>query len=204
MEKSIRDDGPQSHLVKEGTPTMGGALILLAIFISTLLWADLGNRYVWIVLATTLAFGLVGWVDDYRKVVEKNPRGLPARWKYLWQSVFGLATAITLYYTAQAPAETELIVPFFKNVALSMGPFYILFTYLVIVGTSNAVNLTDGLDGLAAGLLAISIIVFGVISYISGRVDFSDYLNILYIPNSSELVNYMCCFIWFWVRVFMV
>ena len=129
MGQAIRGDGPQSHLSKAGTPTMGGALILLAVFISTLLWADLGNRYVWIVLGTTLTFGLVGWVDDYRKVVEKDPRGLPARWKYLWQSLFGLTAALVLYYTAQVPAETELIVPFFKNVALAMGPFYILFAY---------------------------------------------------------------------------
>ena len=188
MGQAIRSDGPQTHLSKAGTPTMGGALILLAIFISTLLWADLGNRYVWIVLATTLAFGLVGWVDDYRKVVEKNPRGLPARWKYLWQSVFGLATAITLYYTAQAPAETELIVPFFKNVALSMGPFYILFTYLVIVGTSNAVNLTDGLDGLAILPTVMVSGALGIIAYLTGNYQFADYLHIPYISGAGELL----------------
>jgi phospho-N-acetylmuramoyl-pentapeptide-transferase len=167
---------------------MGGALILLAIFISTLLWADIGNRYVWIVLGTTLAFGLVGWVDDYRKVVEKNPRGLPARWKYLWQSIFGLTTAIILYYTAQTPAETELIVPFFKNIALSMGPFYILFTYLVIVGTSNAVNLTDGLDGLAILPTVMVSGALGIIAYLTGNYQFADYLHIPYITGAGELL----------------
>lgn len=188
MGQAIRSDGPKTHLSKAGTPTMGGALILLAIFISTLLWADLGNRYVWIVLGTTLAFGLVGWVDDYRKVVEKNPRGLPARWKYLWQSIFGLTTGIILYYTAQTPAETELIVPFFKNVALSMGPFYILFTYLVIVGTSNAVNLTDGLDGLAILPTVMVSGALGIIAYLTGNYQFADYLHIPYITGAGELL----------------
>jgi phospho-N-acetylmuramoyl-pentapeptide-transferase len=188
MGQAIRSDGPKTHLSKAGTPTMGGALILLAIFISTLLWADLGNRYVWIVLGTTLAFGLVGWVDDYRKVVEKNPRGLPARWKYLWQSIFGLTTAIILYYTAQTPAETELIVPFFKNIALSMGPFYILFTYLVIVGTSNAVNLTDGLDGLAILPTVMVSGALGIIAYLTGNYQFADYLHIPYITGAGELL----------------
>jgi phospho-N-acetylmuramoyl-pentapeptide-transferase len=188
MGQAIRSDGPKTHLSKAGTPTMGGALILLAIFISTLLWADLGNRYVWIVLGTTLAFGLVGWVDDYRKVVEKNPRGLPARWKYLWQSIFGLTTAIILYYTAQTPAETELIVPFFKNVALSMGPFYILFTYLVIVGTSNAVNLTDGLDGLAILPTVMVSGALGIIAYLTGNYQFATYLHIPYITGAGELL----------------
>jgi phospho-N-acetylmuramoyl-pentapeptide-transferase len=188
MGQAIRSDGPKTHLSKAGTPTMGGALILLAIFLSTLLWADLGNRYVWIVLGTTLAFGLVGWVDDYRKVVEKNPRGLPARWKYLWQSIFGLTTAIILYYTAQTPAETELIVPFFKNVALSMGPFYILFTYLVIVGTSNAVNLTDGLDGLAILPTVMVSGALGIIAYLTGNYQFADYLHIPYITGAGELL----------------
>ena len=149
MGQAIRSDGPQSHLSKAGTPTMGGALILVAIFISTLLWANLENTYVWVVLGVTFGFGLIGWVDDYRKVVHKNPRGLPARWKYFWQSLCGLAAAVFLFANAASPAELELIVPFFKNVAFNLGPFYILFTYFVIVGTSNAVNLTDGLDGLA-------------------------------------------------------
>ena len=188
MGQVIRRDGPQTHLSKAGTPTMGGALILLSIFVSTLLWADLGNRYVWIVLGTTFFFGLVGWVDDYRKVVEKDPRGLPARWKYFWQSVFGLAAAITLYYGAQTPAETELIVPFFKDIALTMGPFYILFTYLVIVGTSNAVNLTDGLDGLAILPAVMVGGALGVIAYLTGNYQFANYLHIPYIGGAGELL----------------
>ena len=188
MAQVIRSDGPQTHLSKAGTPTMGGALILLAIFVSTLLWADLGNRYVWIVLGTTLFFGLVGWVDDYRKIVEKDPRGLPARWKYFWQSVFGLGAAIVLYYGAQTPAETELIVPFFKNIALTMGPFYILFTYLVIVGTSNAVNLTDGLDGLAILPAVMVGGALGVIAYLTGNYQFANYLHIPFISGAGELL----------------
>ena len=188
MGQVIRSDGPQTHLSKAGTPTMGGALILLAIFVSTLLWADLGNRYVWIVLGTTLLFGLVGWVDDYRKIVEKDPRGLPARWKYFWQSVFGLGAAIVLYYGAQTPAETELIVPFFKNIALTMGPFYILFTYLVIVGTSNAVNLTDGLDGLAILPAVMVGGALGVIAYLTGNYQFANYLHIPFISGAGELL----------------
>ena len=147
--QSVRNDGPQSHLSKSGTPTMGGALILMAIFVSTLLWSDLSNRYVWVVMGVTFIFGAVGWVDDYRKVVEKNSRGLPARWKYLWQSVGGLGAAIFLYQTATSDAETALYVPFFKDIAIPLGIGYIALTYFVIVGGSNAVNLTDGLDGLA-------------------------------------------------------
>src|SRR5690554_7934342 len=144
--QAVRTDGPQSHLSKKGTPTMGGALILSAITISTLLWADLSNRYVWVVLAVTLLFGAIGWVDDYRKVIEKNPRGLPGRWKYFWQSVIGAAAAIVLYMTASLPQETSLYLPFLKNVSLTLGPvLFILLTYFVIVGSSNAVNLTDGL-----------------------------------------------------------
>jgi phospho-N-acetylmuramoyl-pentapeptide-transferase len=160
--QTVRDDGPQSHLSKAGTPTMGGALILVAVAISTLLWADLGNRYVWIVLLTTLAFGVIGLVDDYRKLVLRDPRGMPARWKYLWQTVAGFAAAIALYVTAGSPVETELLIPYLKDVSIQLGPWFILVTYFVIVGSSNAVNLTDGLDGLAvmptvlvAGALAL-------------------------------------------------
>ena len=152
----------------------------------------------------TLAFGLVGWVDDYRKVVEKNPRGLPARWKYLWQSIFGLTTAIILYYTAQTPAETELIVPFFKNIALSMGPFYILFTYLVIVGTSNAVNLTDGLDGLAILPTVMVSGALGIIAYLTGNYQFAEYLNIPYIRGAGELVVFCAAHRGGWHGFFMV
>ena len=186
--QSIRNDGPQSHLSKAGTPTMGGAVILLSIGISTLLWADLTSRYVWIVLAVTFLFGAVGWVDDWRKVVEKNSVGLPARWKYLWQSVGGLSAAIVLYMTAQSPAETELIVPFFKDVAIDMGLFFIVFTYFVIVGTSNAVNLTDGLDGLAIMPTVMVAAGLGVFAYLSGHVQFASYLNIPYITGSGELI----------------
>jgi phospho-N-acetylmuramoyl-pentapeptide-transferase len=186
--QSIRNDGPQSHLSKAGTPTMGGAVILLAIGISTLLWADLSSRYVWIVLAVTFIFGAVGWVDDWRKVVEKNSVGLPARWKYFWQSIGGFGAAVVLYATAQSPAETELIVPFFKDIAINMGLFFIIFTYFVIVGTSNAVNLTDGLDGLAIMPTVMVAAGLGVFAYLSGHIEFSSYLNIPYINGSGELI----------------
>jgi len=188
MGQAIRTDGPKTHLSKAGTPTMGGALILLALFVSTLLWSDLGNRYVWIVLGVTFSFGLIGWVDDYRKVVEKNPRGLPGRWKYFWQSVFGLAAAWVLYSTAQSPAELELIVPFFKNVALPMGVFYVVFTYFVIVGTSNAVNLTDGLDGLAILPTVLVSGALGIIAYLTGNYQFATYLHIPYISGAGEML----------------
>ncbi|MDG1165688.1 MAG: phospho-N-acetylmuramoyl-pentapeptide-transferase [Porticoccaceae bacterium] len=204
MGQAIRSDGPKSHLSKAGTPTMGGALILLAIFISTLLWADLENRYVWVVLGVAFTFGLIGWVDDYRKVVEKNPRGLPGRWKYFWQSIFGFTAAATLYYTAQSPAELELIVPFFKNFALNMGPFYILFTYFVIVGTSNAVNLTDGLDGLAILPTVLVSGALGIIAYLTGNYQFANYLHIPYISGAGELLIFTAAlsgaglgFLWF-------
>ena len=145
----VRDDGPQTHLVKAGTPTMGGALILVAVAIATLLWADLGNRYVWVMLVTTTLFGAIGWVDDYKKLVLKNSDGLSARSKILWQSGVALSVAMFLYLTSTTPAETSLIVPFFKNVSVDLGLWYVPMVYLVVVGASNAVNLTDGLDGLA-------------------------------------------------------
>lgn len=204
MGQAIRNDGPQSHLTKAGTPTMGGALILLSIFISTLFWADLHNRYVWVVLGVTFSFGLIGWVDDYRKVVEKNPRGLPGRWKYFWQSIFGFIAAFVLFYTAQMPAETELIVPFFKNFALALGPFYIVLTYFVIVGTSNAVNLTDGLDGLAILPTVLVSGALGIIAYLTGHYQFASYLNIPYISGAGELLIFTAAlcgaglgFLWF-------
>lgn len=186
--QTVRDDGPQSHLSKAGTPTMGGALILVAVAAATLLWADLTNRYVWIVLLTTLAFGVVGLVDDYRKLVLKDPRGLPARWKYLGQTVFGFMAAVALYATAQSPAETELLIPYLKDVSIQLGPWFILLTYFVIVGSSNAVNLTDGLDGLAimptvlvAGALAIFV-------YAAGHSEIAAYLLIPHLPEVGELV----------------
>ena len=186
--QSVRDDGPQSHLSKAGTPTMGGALILIAIAFSTLLWGDLSNLYVWVVLVVTLVFGAVGWVDDYRKVVEKNSRGLPARWKYFWQSIGGFGAAVVLYLSASGPAETQLIVPFFKEVVIDMGLFFIVFTYFVIVGTSNAVNLTDGLDGLAILPTVMVAGALGIFSYLSGHVRFAEYLQIPYILGSGELI----------------
>ena len=149
--QAVREDGPESHLVKSGTPTMGGALILVAIVAGSLLWGSLDSRYLWVAVLTTLAFGAIGWVDDYRKVVERDSRGLPARWKYFWQSLVGFAAAAFLYTSAAIPAETNLYVPFFKDVALPLGLLFVPFAYLVIVGSSNAVNLTDGLDGLAIG-----------------------------------------------------
>jgi len=186
--QAVRTDGPQTHLVKSGTPTMGGALILVAIGVSTLLWANLSNPYVWIVLGVMVVFGAVGWVDDYRKVVEKNPRGLPAKWKYLWQSVGGLAAAVSLYYLAKTPVETTLIFPFFKDLVLPLGVFYILLTYLVIVGSSNAVNLTDGLDGLAIMPTVMVAGALAIFAYLSGNIKFADYLHIPYVAGSGELV----------------
>ena len=184
----IRDDGPQSHLSKAGTPTMGGVLILVGITVSTLLWSDLTNHYVWVLLLVTLAFGTVGWVDDYRKVFRKNAVGLPARWKYFWQSLIGIAAAVVLYKSALGPAETQYILPFFKSVALDLGLFYIVISYFFIVGFSNAVNLTDGLDGLA---ILPSVLVggaLGAIAYLAGHVEFASYLQIPYVAGSGEVV----------------
>ena len=186
--QSVRHDGPQSHLSKKGTPTMGGALILVAIALSTLLWADLSNLYVWVVLGVTVSFGAIGWVDDYRKVIEKNSRGLPSRWKYFWQSVFGLAAAIVLYWSASTPVETTLIVPFFKQLEFQMGLLFIVLTYFVIVGSSNAVNLTDGLDGLAILPTVMVGGALGIFAYLSGNFQFAEYLLIPHIPGSGELI----------------
>ncbi|MDM8548091.1 phospho-N-acetylmuramoyl-pentapeptide-transferase [Candidatus Venteria ishoeyi] len=186
--QSVRDDGPQSHLSKAGTPTMGGALILIAILISTLLWADLSNRFVWIVMVVTFLFGWIGWVDDYRKVVYKNSVGLPARYKYLWQSVAGFAIAFWLFWSAQSPAETALIVPFFKDFSWNMGWLFIPFVYLVIVGTSNAVNLTDGLDGLAIMPTVLVGGALGIFAYLTGHFTFSEYLHIPFIAGAGELI----------------
>ena len=186
--QSIRNDGPQSHLSKTGTPTMGGALILAAIFISTLLWSDLTNRYVWVVIIVTAIFAAVGWVDDYRKVVMANSRGLPGKWKYFWQSLAGFGAAIYLYLSAASPAETQLIIPFFKHVSIDLGLAYIALTYCVIVGSSNAVNLTDGLDGLAIMPSVLVGSALGVIAYLVGHAEFANYLNIPNISGAGELV----------------
>jgi len=200
----VRELGPQSHLPKAGTPTMGGALILVAISLSTLLWADLTNRFVWVVLATTLAFGLIGFWDDYLKLVVGDSRGLIARYKYFWQSVAGLGCALALYLTAKTPAETALFVPFFKNFVLPLGAFYIVLTYFVIVGSSNAVNLTDGLDGLAIMPAVLIGGALGVFAYATGNVVFANYLAIPYIAGAGELLVFCTAmvgaglgFLWF-------
>lgn len=185
--QSVRADGPESHLSKAGTPTMGGALILIVIFITTLLWGDLSNRYVWSVLLVTMAFGAIGWVDDYLKISRRDSRGLIARWKYLAQSVVGLSAVVFLYTTAEVPAETALIVPFFKEIVIPMGIWYVVLGYFVIVGTSNAVNLTDGLDGLAILPTVMVGAALGLIAYLVGHVEFSEYLQIPFIPLAGEL-----------------
>lgn len=184
----IREDGPKSHLSKAGTPTMGGALILVAIAVATLLWADLRNHYVWIVLLTTLAFGAIGWADDYKKLILRNSKGLSARAKYSLQSGVGLIAALLLYFTAQAPIETQLIVPFFKSVAWNLGWFFIPLTYFVIVGASNAVNLTDGLDGLAIVPTVMVAGALAVFCYASGNRIFAGYLDIPYVVGVGEVL----------------
>lgn len=202
--QSVRDDGPQSHLSKSGTPTMGGTMILFAVAISTLLCADLTNRYVWVVLLVTLTHGIIGFVDDYKKVMLGNSDGLSARAKYFWQSVVALGAALYLYNTAQVPAETQFIVPFFKTVAWDMGWFYVVLTYFVIVGSSNAVNLTDGLDGLAIMPTVLIAGALAIFAYLSGHTQFAQYLQIPYIPKSGELLVFCAAlvgsglgFLWF-------
>jgi phospho-N-acetylmuramoyl-pentapeptide-transferase len=185
--QAIRELGPQSHFKKKGTPTMGGALVLLAITISVLLWCDLGNRFVWVTLLVTIGMGCIGWVDDYRKVIEKHSAGLPARWKYFWQSVIALTAGAFLYFTLQVPAETQLIIPFFKHVVPNLGLFYLLLVYFVIVGSSNAVNLTDGLDGLALMPTVLVAMALGVFAYLTGNHIFSEYLAIPYVPGAGEM-----------------
>ncbi|GIU20906.1 phospho-N-acetylmuramoyl-pentapeptide-transferase [Shewanella colwelliana] len=184
----VRNDGPESHFSKRGTPTMGGLLILAGVFISVLLWGDLGSRYVWVMLFVLAAFGLIGFIDDYRKVVRKDTKGLIARWKYILQSLAALAIAFYLFASAQDPGETQLVVPFFKDVMPQLGVFYIVLAYFTIVGSSNAVNLTDGLDGLAIMPTVMVAAAFALIAYLSGHVQFSNYLHIPYLPGSGELV----------------
>ena len=209
--QAVRTDGPQTHLEKSGTPTMGGALILISILVTTLLWADLSNRFIWVVLVVTLGFGWIGWVDDYRKVVRRDPKGMPAREKFLWQTVVGLIAAIYLAFaiaspstprmwplllewlangfSVKMPSRADLIVPFFKNVAYPLGLVgFAGLTYLVIVGTSNAVNLTDGLDGLAIMPTVMIGGALGVFSYVVGRADYARYLLFPHIPGAGELV----------------
>jgi len=185
--QTVRNDGPQSHLSKAGTPTMGGSLILVAVAVATLLWTDLSSRYMWIVLLTTLAFGAVGLWDDYKKLVLRDARGLAARWKYFWQSIFGAGAAYALYSTAATPAETQLLLPFFKDFALDLGPWFVVLGYFVIVGSSNAVNLTDGLDGLAILPTVLVAGALGIFAYLSGHARFAEYLLIPHLPGVGEL-----------------
>jgi len=202
--QSVRKDGPQSHLSKAGTPTMGGTLILATIMVSTLLWGDLYNRYVWILLAVTASFGAVGFADDYLKLVLKNSKGLAARYKYFWQSLFGLAAALALYLGHHESAEIDYILPFFKFVELPLGAFFVVITYFVIVGTSNAVNLTDGLDGLAIMPTVMISSALAIFAYVAGHAVFSKYLGIPHIPQAAELAVFCgalagagLAFLWF-------
>lgn len=225
--QSVRDDGPQTHLAKAGTPTMGGALVLIGIGISTLLWADLFNRFVWVVMLVTFGFGWIGWVDDYRKVVYRNPKGLPAKWKYFWQSVVGLICAFYLAFAVSAqsgqevldifvawvesgfsmhlPNNADLIVPFFKSISYPLGVWgFIALTYFVIVGTSNAVNLTDGLDGLAIMPTVMVASALAIFAYVAGNAVYSKYLLLPYIPGAGELAVFLAAiagaglaFLWF-------
>ncbi len=225
--QAVRDDGPRTHLAKTGTPTMGGALILVAIGTATLLWADLSNRFVWVVLIVTLGFGAIGWVDDWRKVVHRDPRGMPAREKFFWQSLIGLAAALWLAFAVPAqsnaqaleffrqwidagfaldlPQRADLIVPFFKDVAYPLGVFgFIVLSFLVIVGTSNAVNLTDGADGLAIMPAVLVGSALGVFAYVTGNSVFAKYLLIPYVPGAGELTVFCgaiagagLAFLWF-------
>jgi phospho-N-acetylmuramoyl-pentapeptide-transferase len=214
----IRSDGPQSHLTKAGTPTMGGALILGSIVTATLLWADLRNRYVWVVLCVTLAFGAIGFYDDYKKLIRKDSRGLAARWKYFWQSVFGLGVACFLYFTADTPAATTLYLPLIKQAQFPLLPtaevgtlavwiggiVFVAVAYLIVVGFSNAVNLTDGLDGLAIMPSVLVATALGVFAYLAGNKVFSEYLGIPAIPGAGELAIFCSAlagaglgFLWF-------
>ncbi|HMV16260.1 MAG TPA: phospho-N-acetylmuramoyl-pentapeptide-transferase [Zoogloea sp.] len=186
--QAVRDDGPKSHLTKAGTPTMGGALILISIAVTTLLWGDLRNKYVWVVLLVTLGFGAVGWVDDWRKVVYRDPKGLASRWKYFWTSMVALGAATFLGLTATLPAQIELIVPFFKAVTYPLGVVgFIVLSYFVINGTSHSVNLTDGLDGLAIMPTVMVSAALAIFAYVAGHMGFSKYLGMPYIPGAGEL-----------------
>ncbi|MGZ3236799.1 MAG: phospho-N-acetylmuramoyl-pentapeptide-transferase [Burkholderiaceae bacterium] len=225
--QAVRTDGPQSHLIKSGTPTMGGALILIAIGVSTLLWCDFSNRFVWVVLVVTLGYGAIGWVDDYRKVVYKDPNGMRSKEKYFWQSLIGIIAAVYLAFSVSAPTNTkvwelflawvqsgfsmdlppkaDLIVPFFKTISYPLGVWgFIALTYFVIVGTSNAVNLTDGLDGLAIMPTVLVGSALGLIAYLTGNASYSKYLFIPHIPGAGELLIFCgamagagLAFLWF-------
>lgn len=202
--QQVRTDGPQSHLSKAGTPTMGGALIITAVILSTLLWADLSNRFVWTVIAVTLGFAVIGWLDDYLKISRGNSRGLAARWKYLMQTVFALAVAIYLFQTAPTDSYTDLLVPFTKDLAIPLGMGFVVLCYFVIVGSSNGVNLTDGLDGLAIMPTILVSVALGIFAYASGHSGFAEYLGIPGIPGTGELTVFCSAmagaglgFLWF-------
>jgi phospho-N-acetylmuramoyl-pentapeptide-transferase len=204
MGQPVRAEGPVTHLPKAGTPTMGGALILTAIVVSTVLWADLENRFIWVVLFVTLAFGIIGYVDDYKKLILRNPAGLSARKKLFWQSAAGLAAAVALYAMAADDVSTSLLIPYFKDLAISLGALQILVTFLFIVGFSNAVNLTDGLDGLAIMPTVLVGGALGVFAYVTGNVNFSEYLDIPYVPGTGEVLVFCAAmagaglgFLWF-------
>ena len=185
--QSIRDDGPQTHLEKSGTPTMGGLLILISIMFSTLCWADISNRYVLVVTLVTLLFGIVGLIDDYKKVINNDPKGLSAKYKYAAQSAVGLGAAIYLFQSATLPVETQLIVPFVKSLVFDLGWLYVVLTYFVIVGSSNAVNLTDGLDGLAILPTVLVAGALAIFAYATGHIRFAEYLGIPYVPGVGEV-----------------
>ncbi|MEM9171764.1 MAG: phospho-N-acetylmuramoyl-pentapeptide-transferase [Pseudomonadota bacterium] len=202
--QTVRDDGPQSHLAKSGTPTMGGALILIAIAVSTLLWADLGNRFVWVVVIVMLAFGGIGFYDDWRKLVMQDSAGLSGRYKMLWQTIFSLMAAIVLFQTKTSAVETQLLLPFLKDVYLPLGAMQVLFTVFVVVGFSNAVNLTDGLDGLAIMPTVLVGGALGVFAYVAGNTNFSEYLGVPYVAGAGEVLVFCAAiagaglgFLWF-------
>ena len=200
----VREEGPETHLLKAGTPTMGGTLILAAISISTVLWADLENLYVWVVLFVTLSFGVIGSVDDYKKLILQDPAGISAKQKLFWQSSAALIAAIALYVTATDEVQTSLLIPYFKDLAIPLGMFQVVVTYFFIVGFSNAVNLTDGLDGLAIMPTVLVGGALGLFAYVTGNVNFSDYLDIPYVPGTGEILVFCTAlagaglgFLWF-------
>jgi phospho-N-acetylmuramoyl-pentapeptide-transferase len=200
----VREEGPETHLLKAGTPTMGGALILTAIAISTVLWADLENVYVWIVLFVTLSFGVIGYVDDYKKLVLQDPAGISAKQKLFWQSSAALIAAIALYVTATDEVQTSVLIPYFKDLAIPLGLFQVVVTYFFIVGFSNAVNLTDGLDGLAIMPTVLVGGALGIFAYVTGNINFSGYLGIPYVPGTGEILVFCTAlagaglgFLWF-------
>ena len=202
--QAIRQDGPQTHLIKAGTPTMGGTMILFSVAVAVVLWGDLTNHYLLVITLSMLGFGVIGFVDDYKKVVYKDPEGMRSRTKLLWQSIIGFITAYVLFAMATVPAETQLLIPYMKDTVIELGMWTVVLSYFVIVGTSNAVNLTDGLDGLAIMPAVMISGALGVFAYLSGHVYFSDYLNIPYIPGVGEvtilaaaLVGAGLGFLWF-------